>query len=182
MTFLRDEARAALWLWREVIATGLVAAFGLWCLSLGGALLVPVGLAIVALAAGWGWTALRRLRFRPTGDAPGLVEVLEGRISYFGPTTGGTVGLSDLVELRLLHLRGRAVWRLKQGDGQALLIPAEAQGAEALFDAFASLPGIDLGDVAGALARPVAEPGVVVAGVDGNRVLWRRSGRGVVRG
>lgn len=182
MSFLRDGAREALIRWREVIAAAAVTALGLWWASRGGVLLLPAGLALAALGAGWGWTALRRLRFQPVGEAPGVVELDEGRITYFGLTGGGSVGLSDLAELRLLRMRGRAVWRLKQGDGQTLLIPAEAQGAEMLFDAFASLPGIDLGQVVAAVTDgPAPSPGGVVASMGENRVIWRRSGQGVVR-
>lgn len=181
MTLLRDEARQTLWDWREVLAAVALLAFGLWCASFGGLLLLPFGGAVAALAAGWGWTALRRLRFRQTGEAPGVVEVTEGRISYFGPTMGGSVGLSDLAEVRLLRMRGRAVWRLKQGDGQALLIPAQAQGAEALFDAFATLPDIDLGAVVGALEQPTGDRNALVTDIGENRVIWRRRGQGMVR-
>jgi hypothetical protein len=182
MSFLRDDARAALLRWREVIGAVAVTALGLWWASLGGMILLPFGLALAALGAGWAWTALRRLRFQPLGDAPGVVELDEGRITYFGLSGGGSVGLSDLAELRLLRMRGRAVWRLKQGDGQAILIPAEAQGAEALFDAFASLPGIDLGQVVAAVAEsPPPQSGGLVSSLGENRVIWRRSGQGVVR-
>lgn len=181
MILLRDQARQALWHWREVIAAGGVLAFGLWCASFGGFILLPFGLAVAALAAGWGWTAIRRLRFQQEGEAPGVVEITEGRITYFGPTTGGSVGLSDLAEVRILRMRGRAVWRLKQGDGQALLIPAQAQGAEALFDAFATLPEIDLGAVVGALERPMGDTNALVTDIGENRVIWRRRGQGMVR-
>lgn len=177
---LRDGARDALWQGREVIAGVVVLALGLWIASYGGLILLPFGLAVAALGAGWVWTAIRRLRFHGDGDAPGVVEVDEGRITYFGPTVGGSVGLSDLAELRLLRMRGRAVWRLKQGDGQALLIPAQATGADALFDAFASLPGMDLGAVVAALEGPAGE-NALVTDIGENRVIWRRRGQGVVR-
>lgn len=125
--------------------------------------------------------AERRRRFAGQGEAPGLVEVDEGRISYFAPAMGGSVSLSDLAEIRLLRLRGRTVWRLKQADGQALLIPADTAGGTALFDAFASLPGIDLDAVVGALEPPPATTGNVVPLAGETRIIWRRSGQGVVR-
>ena len=178
---LRDGAREALWQGREVIAGAVVLALGLWIASFGGVVLVPFGLAVAALGAGWVWTALRRLRFQATGDAPGVVEVDEGRITYFGPTMGGSIGLSDLAEVRLLRMRGRAVWRLKQGDGQALLIPTQAAGADALFDAFASLPGIDLGAVVAALEGLTGQGQAIVPDIAENRVIWRRRGLGMVR-
>ena len=96
-----------------------------------------------AFGVAWGILALRRLRFVQTIDSPGVVEVDEGQIGYLGPQSGGYVSIPELVELRLLRLRGRRVWRLKQADGQALLIPVDASGADKLFDAFASLPGMN---------------------------------------
>lgn len=182
MSFVREDLAAALTRWREVIVAGGVAALGLWLVWLGGYLLVPLGLALVALATGFGASALRRLRFATDGEAPGLVEVIEGQVSYFGPVTGGAVGLPDLVELRLLTLRGRRVWKLRQADGQTLLVPVEAQGAESLFDAFAALPGMDTGDLVAALQEHPAGGGAnVVALASGNRLVWSRAGRGVMR-
>lgn len=182
MSFVREDLAAALMRWREVILAGGLALFGLWLVWLGGLLLVPLGLAVIALAAGWAASALRRLRFATDGEAPGLVEVVEGQVSYFGPTTGGAVGLPDLVELRLLTLRGRRVWKLRQGDGQTLLVPVEAQGADALFDAFAALPGLDTGDLVAALQEQPPTGGTNVVALDsGNRLVWARSGRGVLR-
>lgn len=181
MSLLRPEARDWLSARREVIAAALLLALGLWCASLGGYLLLPLGLAIAALGAGWGWAAERRRRFVQPGDAPGIIEVVEGRISYFAPVMGGSVSLSDLSEIRFLRLRGRSVWRLKQSDGQALLIPAESPGGAALFDAFASLPDIDLDAVIAALEPPPVQGGNIVPLAGETRVVWRRSGQGVVR-
>jgi hypothetical protein len=55
---------------------------------------------------------------------------------------------------------------LKQSDGQALLIPVSAAGADRLFDAFASLPGMDSQALVTA-----------AGGRAGDGVIWRR-GRG----
>ncbi|MEI2687828.1 MAG: hypothetical protein V9G14_17530 [Cypionkella sp.] len=99
--------------------------------------------------------AWRRIRFAQDIDAPGVVEVDEAQIGYLGPEAGGFVSIVELVELRLLTLRGRRLWRLKQADGQALLIPVDAAGAERLFDAFATLPGMDCRLVG---RSPVARP------------------------
>jgi len=93
---IRAEARAALWRTRELIAAMGVAALGLWFVVLGGFLLLPIGVLAVALAVGWGVIALRRLRFAQTGLAPGVVEVLEGQVSYYGPAFGGAVSLSEV--------------------------------------------------------------------------------------
>lgn len=48
--FMRPEARAALWRWREVLYAGAIAAFGLWW-AIGGLGIVKwIGLIFVALA------------------------------------------------------------------------------------------------------------------------------------
>lgn len=140
---IRPQARAALWRWREVAAAGGLGGLGVWLMGLGGLFLLPVGIGVSALALGWGVIALRRMRFAQSGLAPGVVEVLEGQVSYFGPAFGGSVSLPEVVELRLLTSGARRMWRLRQADAQVLLIPVEAVGAEALFDAFSGLPGLD---------------------------------------
>jgi hypothetical protein len=179
---IRPEVREALWRWREVLATGALAAFGLWFVALGGFLLVPLGGVLVVLAAGLGLLALRRLRFAQTGQAPGVVELDEGQISYFGPSFGGAVALRELVELRLITASGQRMWRLKQQDGQALLIPVEALGAERLFDAFASLPGMDTRTLVAALSPEhgaVAASRALAVAAD-TRVIWRHPARAVL--
>jgi hypothetical protein len=179
MSVIRPEVTAAIWRAREVIAALGVVAVGLWLMWLGGYLLVPVGGVVVALGAGWGLLAFRRMRFAQGVDAPGVVEVDEGQVGYFGPGEGGFVGLPDLVELRLIMVRGGRFWRLKQADGQALLIPVNAAGAERLFDAFASLPGMDTQALVTALApMPADRPsrGAVVA-ISDSVVIWRRAAR-----
>lgn len=179
---IRPEAQAALWRWREVGVGVAVLALGLWLMRLGGYLLVPLGATVALAGLALGVLAWRRLQFVTAGAAPGLVQLDEGQISYMGPQVGGFVSLRDLVELRLISLRGRRLWRLKQADGQALLIPVEAAGAEALFDAFSSLPGLSSAALVAALA-PVPGSGsrALMAGGE-NRVIWRRAGRGVVTG
>ncbi len=160
---IRPEVRATLRRWREVIAAGLVAALGLWLVMLGGYLLVPLGGVVVLLAAGLALIALRRIRFLRGVAAPGVVEVDEGQIGYFGPTFGGFVALADLAELRLAEFHGARTWRLKTQDGQVLLIPVDAAGAERLYDAFAALPGIDMARITAALDHEQA-----------TLPLWRR--------
>lgn len=177
---IRDGARASLWRWREVfVALGIVG-FGLWLVALGGYLLVPIGALICLGGASLGILAWRRLRFAGSADAPGVVQVDEGQVGYMGPTVGGFVSLADLVELRIISMRGRRLWRLKQADGQAVLIPIDAAGAEALFDAFSSLPGLSSADLLAAVAPAAGlDSRAVMAGGE-NRVVWRRAGRGVV--
>lgn len=181
MSFIRPELLAGAHRWREVIAGAVVAATGLWTATRGGYLLTALGLVLLALGAGWALTAFRRLRFQQEGEAPGIVRVTEAQIAYFGPRVGGFVGLPDLAEVRLLTLRGRRIWKLKQGDGQLLHIPVEADGAEALFDAFAALPGIDMAALVAALGTdaPPSDSRVVALN-EVDRLIWARKGAGVV--
>lgn len=179
---IRPEALAALRRWREVILAAILAGAGLWLALGGGPVLLGAGLALVGLAAAWALSAWRRLRFAQDIAAPGLVEVIEGEVRYYGPSIGGAVSLSDLVELRLVTLRGRRLWRLKQRDGQALLIPVDAAGAAALYDGFTSLPGLDMAAVLAALApsAPAEGQGLVAGGPSEMVVIWHRKGKGLV--
>lgn len=180
---IRDGARDALWQWREVIVGAAILGFGGWVASLGGYFLVPLGslfgLAGLSLAV----LGLRRMRFAGGGDVPGIIQVDEAQISYMGPSLGGFVSLLDLTEIRIVTLRGRRVWRLKQSDGQALLVPLDAKGAEGLFDAFSSLPGLSSADLVAAIGSEPARgnTAVITSGVVENRIVWQRSGQGVVK-
>ena len=177
---IREEAREAIWRGREVFVGLCVVGLGGWLMALGGYVLVPFGALVALGGASFGVLAWRRLRFAKGGDAPGVVQVDEGQVSYMGPAVGGFVSLSDLVELRLIGMRGRRLWRLKQGDGQAILIPIDAHGAEALFDAFCALPGLSSADLLAALEPVAGTGGRALAAGGENRIVWRRKGRGVV--
>jgi hypothetical protein len=179
---IRPDARATIWRWREVLMGAGVIGFGLWLMALGGYLLLPIGAVVAAGGAALAVLAGRRMRFAAVTDAPGVVQVDEGQVGYMGPVVGGFVSLSDLVELRLISMRGRRLWRLKQADGQAILIPVDAAGAEALFDAFSALPGLSSADLLAALAPPPGAGSRAVMAGGENRVVWRRAGRGVVAG
>jgi hypothetical protein len=176
MSLIRPQALATLSRWREVLLAAGLALFGLWLVRLGGLVLIPAGLGVLALAAGLGLNAWRRLRFGQAVAAPGLVEVDEGQIAYLGPEIGGFVSLPELVEIKLITLRGRRLWRLKQADGQAILVPVDAEGAERLFDAFASLPGLDTAALLAALEADAATGSTLPVrdGLAGMRLVWRR--------
>ncbi|SOB94690.1 hypothetical protein [Rhodobacter maris] len=153
---------------RETLAAGACLALALWIATRGGWFLAALGLALGAVCAAWALMAWRRTRFVRPVSAPGVVDLDEGRIGYYGTggmMLGGYMALADLVEIRLLRLDGAPCWRLKSADGQALLIPVAATGSEKLFDAFAALPGIELGRLTAALASDIAA-----------QSLWRRAG------
>ena len=180
MNFIRPELADAIFQRREAIAGGALAVFGGWIASRGGLFYLPLGLALMALGAGWTVLAMRRLRFRQAGDAPGMVRVTEAQIAYMGPNVGGFVGLPDLAEIRLLTLRGRRIWRLRQADGTELHIPVEAEGAEALFDAFAALPGMDTLALVAALGSQSASDSRVIALNTVDRLVWSRKVSGLM--
>ncbi len=144
MSLVRPDLLAAITRQREVIAAGVAGALGLWLIWLGGYVLIPLGGIVAVAAAGWATIALGRLRFRRPVAAPGIVEVDEGQVGYLGPAFGGYMALADLEELRIGTFGGQRQWRLRTSDGQVLLIPVAAEGAERLADAFAVLPGIDM--------------------------------------
>jgi hypothetical protein len=170
MTWLRPEVSAALRRRQGVLAALGVVLAGLWLVWLGGYLLVPVGLLVIAVGTILAHMAWRRMQFAQAVAAPGLVELDEAQVGYLGPGDGGFLSLEELVELRLMRLAGKRMWRLKQADGQALLIPVEAQGSDRLFDAFASLPGMDTRALVAAL-----DPAPGVPGLAETRVIWRRT-------
>lgn len=141
--FLRPEARAALWRWREALTGAGVIAFGFWW-GVGAASLVQwIGWAVVVLGVALALAGIQRARFRTGAGGPGIVQVDERRLSYFGPLTGGIIDMDDLIRLELDPQALPAPhWILSGQGGQRIAIPINANGADALFDLFASLPGI----------------------------------------
>ena len=155
---IRPELAAHLRRWREVIAALAVALAGLWLWTRGGLFYRPLGAGVIVIAAIWAVAARRQMRFARDITAPGVVEVVEGAIRYYAPAiadtpwAGGEVALRDLTRISVLPLSGQLHWQLRTRDGQAMLIPVAAAGADRLAIAFASLPGIDMGRVSAAIA------------------------------
>ncbi|QFT79479.1 hypothetical protein FIU89_02565 [Roseovarius sp. THAF27] len=152
MSFIRPDAAASLSRWREVLIGAGVVALGAWwsvgfigILSWVGYILLPVGAALTFIG-------LQRARFRRATGGPGIVQVDEGRVTYFGPLTGGTVDLAEMSRLTLEHATKPAHWGLHQPGQPALMIPTTAQGADTLFDAFTTLPGLRVQKMLAALS------------------------------
>ncbi|WP_372802972.1 hypothetical protein [Paracoccus seriniphilus] len=165
---IREPVRQLLSRWGEAIAAACVTLGGLWLIWLGGWFFLALGgmvamVGLVLLIGAW-----RRIPFRRQIAAPGVVEVVEGAVRYFGANElGGEIALRDLVEIRLIRLNGQGHWRLRSIGGEALLIPVDAAGAEMLAHAFTALPGLQMGAVSSALAH-VAEQS------DAIHTVWRR--------
>lgn len=152
----------------EAVVFATLALAGVWIALWGGWFFAALGLMLALIGAVLCLGALRRGAFRRAVGAPGVVEVIEGAIRYYGATDlGGEIALRDLTEIRLLRVRGQAHWRLRSITGEALLVPADAAGAGALADAFTALPGLDMGAVSAALSQVEAQG-------DGMRSVWRR--------
>lgn len=165
MTFFRPEAKAAVWRWREAFAGVLLTLFGFWLVSGPGFLLAVPGYGAIGGGAVLTWLGVQRGRFRGPDGGTGAVQVDEGQISYFGPLTGGTVALREMDRLTLEGNMFPAHWRLSQQGQPPLLIPVNAAGADALFDAFAALPGLRTEKMLNTLR---AEP-------HGAVVIWQRA-------
>lgn len=161
---IRPEAKAQLYRWREVLVGGVALLIGLLWLSGSSQLLLLPGVAFALGGAALIWVGVQRARFRGEGQGPGSVQVDEGQITYFGPLTGGVVDLRELTQIVLDHGLYPAHWRMRQAGAHDLLIPVNAEGADGLFDAFATLPGMRMELALAALKSHEQQP----------IVIWRR--------
>lgn len=166
MSFIRPQARAALWRWREVLTGAGLAALGLWWTLGTGGLLHWLGYVLLIAAGGLLMIGVQRARFRGGAGGPGVVRVDEGQVAYFGPLTGGVVAIRDLDRLTLDPSGQPAHWVLSQPQAPDLHIPVTAEGAEALFDAFATLPGLRTEHMLTQMRRLPDHP----------TVIWQRHG------
>lgn len=165
MTFLRPAAVVFLTRWWGVGLGLAVALTGLyWGLTAFGFVrwlgwaLVPLG-AIAAIAAA------QKARFGAGGGGAGIVTVEEGRIAYFGPQDGGIVALDDVAHLALDRRSQPALWRIDRAGQDPLVIPVDAEGAAALFDAFVALPGLSVETLLAAQHAPAGQV----------HQIWRRA-------
>jgi len=164
---IRPEVIALFTRWHEVLAGAALATLGLWTALSPLPVITALGVALAAAGAGVALVGLRRLRFAATGTGPGIVQLVEGQIAYFGPESGGFMALDDLAEIGLTS--GAEAWLLRDVTGQRLTIPRAATGADALFDAFARLEGIDMA----AVLRNIDAGGAAPVA----RIVWRRKAR-----
>jgi hypothetical protein len=149
---IRPELAAFARRYSEVL-TGLgISALGLWALQARGGFYQALALLVIFVGLVLALIGWRRLRFDRAGDAPGIVQILEGQISYFGPETGGFIGVADILELHLINQA--RTWRLIGDHGNHVEIPVSADGARALFDIFATLPEMNMPTVLTALDTP----------------------------
>lgn len=166
MPMIRPEVLTALLRWREALGGLAVAGAGGWVWSFGGYFYHGLGLLFGLTGLGLAVSALWHLRFRGSGAAPGVVQVDEGQITYLSPGGGGFAALGEITLISVeFDPGGRRFWHLAQPGLPDLWIPTDAKGAEALFDAFMSLPGTAAGPFLHALERPARS---------GPATVWRR--------
>ncbi|QIE55899.1 hypothetical protein G5B40_10830 [Pikeienuella piscinae] len=164
MSFIRPKVAAAALRWRETTLWAALTLAGLFWLYGPGA----VRAALMLL---WGmvglWltrSALLSALAAARAEAPGVVSIDERRISYFGPYAGGVLALDEIGRIAIGAEEGGAVWRLWSPESAApLTIPAAAEGAGGLIDAFAALPGF-------APTRALS----TLHGAHGELTIWRR--------
>lgn len=152
--FLRPEVRAFFWRWREVCSAGLVIGLGVWWAFGGVGITVWLGFVFIGIGLAWAYAGFQRARFAQGGDGPGVVQVRERRLGYFGPLDGGVIDVEDLTKLELDPAsHPEPSWILSGVGGQCIAIPINAKGADDLFDVFAALPGIKTETVLDVLSR-----------------------------
>lgn len=152
--FLRPAALATLTRWRGPLIAGGAAALGLWAGLAAGGILAALGWVMAAAGLAALWAAVQRARFAPAAEGPGVVSITEGQIAYFGPAGGGFAAIDEVTEILLARRGAQAAWVLRSTGRPDLLIPADADGADALFDAFAALPGLTGAALIAARAAP----------------------------
>ena len=141
---IRPEAKRALWRWREVLFGLTITCLGyLWVISYFG-LLRWLGIVLILVGGALLFIGFQRGRFRSDQDGPGVLQVVEGQIAYFGPSEGGLVAISDLNRISLVMHNRERCWQLDQAGLATIYIPVTAKGTDHLFDAFATLPGLKI--------------------------------------
>lgn len=176
MSFLRPEATRAVRRWAETAVAAAVAGAALWLGVVWARQGAPVGwvaLGGAAVALFWLRAALLGALARGRADGPGMVVLREGEVGYMGPWGGGFLELDRLerVEVYRSQPGHDPAWRLVSMDGEALLIPADAERADHLPDALAALPGFS--DLAAMAVLRRQEAGL--------HLVWQRGPRGLSR-
>ncbi|MDJ0627877.1 MAG: hypothetical protein QNJ44_06420 [Rhodobacter sp.] len=143
MSFIRPELKQAIWRWRETLLGLFLASCGmLWAVTQQG-ILAAIGTSLAIVGALLIFAGIQRTRFRVGAGGPGVVQVDERMVIYYGPFEGGSVSIDALEKVELEpRTKPAAEWVLTETGGQALHIPTNAMNAEILFDVFAALDGI----------------------------------------
>lgn len=148
MSFVRPEVMSHLIRWREVLAGGALSLMGAWYALTGVGNISVIGIGIALAGAVLLFTGLQRARFKVPRNGPGLVELVERRVTYFGALHGASFSLDDVDAIHIERENDKPgaenmFWVFDvRGEGE-LRVPASAVGAEGLFDALAGFTGAD---------------------------------------
>lgn len=148
MSFIRPEVVTRLLKWRDALVGAVLILFGLYLALTGLTVQRWTGYILLVTGAALLWNGIRRGRFPAPGGGPGVVDVDERQITYFGPYDGGAISLDELSSVKvrttgLGHKTRNLVWEFAADDGTTLKIPGDAENAALIFDALAALPGAD---------------------------------------
>ncbi|WP_224824930.1 hypothetical protein [Cognatishimia sp. MH4019] len=158
MSFIRPEAQKTIMRFREVLVGAGLDVLGLVLILTGRGLAVWIGVAICIGASILLVAGIQRARFRNGAGGAGVVNVVEGAVSYFGPLTGGAVSIREMNRLSFDPRQTPPHWVLEQTGHDPLFIPMDAEGAEALFDAFEGLKGLNTQYMLRVMNDPPAAP------------------------
>lgn len=146
----RTDAIAQLSRWKEPILIALVLIFALrllWrAVTFNNWITGIAGVVLVIVVASLLYVSYLRARLRRSASGPGIVEIDEQKITFFGPETGGEVELSNVTRLQISTLpnkmgdRNWIIWH----HGGSLVIPTAATGADQLLETLTALPGFRL--------------------------------------
>lgn len=142
MSFIRPEVWNGIWRWREALFGIFMACCGMfWAVSQQG-ILAAVGTSLAIVGALIIFAGIQRTRFRVGAGGPGVVQVHERLVTYYGPFDGGSISIDALESVKLDPTSKPAAWVLQEVGGQPISVPTNAENADLLFDVFATLDGI----------------------------------------
>lgn len=143
MELLRPEIKEGIWRWREALIGFAVSMLGLFWAINGIGFMTIVGTSLAIAGALLVFAGIQRARFRVGAGGTGIVHVDEGQVTYYGPVDGGTVSVAGLTRVELdAGKKPSSEWVLHEPNVAPLRIPTNAEGAEALFDVFSALEGL----------------------------------------
>lgn len=143
MQFIRPEIRESIARAREAIIGVFVSILGMYWAVGGSDMMRIIGTSLTIAGALLFFAGIQRARFRTGGGGAGVVHVMEGQVAYYGPHEGGAMAIADLTKVELdPTTKPVSQWVLHDPHSPPLRIPTDAEGAEALFDVFANLEGI----------------------------------------
>lgn len=144
MSMVRPEVMAFLSRWRETLAGAALSMLGVWYAVNGTGLMPMIGMAITVGGAILLFTGFHRARLRRGSDGPGLVEITERQLTYFDALGGQSFSFDDVIAITIrTDGAGGMVWLFERRAEPTARIPANAAGANAIFDALAAFDGVD---------------------------------------